>query len=116
MMKTTTLVFGVMTVCLLGPGCKKKQSPSPPGTIQQYGVAVDLPKLDTAFPNASPGVQAAVMQVKNAYQRGQLPRMIMELDKLGNNPSLSEPQKKLVNDLIEQMRQVIAKSTSPAGQ
>jgi hypothetical protein len=41
--------------------------------------------------------------------------MIVELDKLGNNPSLSEPQKKLVNDLIEQMEQVIAKSSLPAG-
>jgi hypothetical protein len=32
-----------------------------------------------------------------------------------NIPSLSEPQKKLVNGLIEQMKQVIAKSSAPAG-
>lgn len=106
----------MMTVCLLSPGCKKKQPPAPPGTIQQYGVAVDLPKLDKAFPNASPEVQAAVMRIKNDYLRGQLPQMIVELDNLGNDPSLSESQKKLVNNLFEQMKQVFAKSSPPAKQ
>ena len=115
MMKTTSLVCGVIVVCLLGPGCKKQAPPSPPGTIQLYGVTVDLPKLDTEFQNASPEVQAAVTQVKNTYRYGQLSRMVEELDKLENNASLSEPQKKLVSGLIEQMKQVIAKSGVPAG-
>jgi hypothetical protein len=113
-MKTASLVFGVIAVCLVGPGCKKGPPPSPPETIQLYGVAVDLPKLDTEFQHASPEVQATVLQVKTAYRYGQLSRMMEELDKLGNTPGLTDAQKKLVSNLTEQMKQVIAKANLPA--
>ncbi len=41
--------------------------------------------------------------------------MIMELDRLNNNPSLTDAQKKLVGNLMDEMKQVITKQTSPAG-
>jgi len=41
------------------------------------------------------------------YER--FPQALVELNKLAQNPGLSEPQKKVVSALIEQTKQVIAK-------
>jgi len=115
-MKATTLVFSLWVACLVtSDGCKKAEPPPPAGTIQMAGVAVDLPKLDTEFQNASPEVQTAVTQIKMLYRGGRFARMITELDKLSNNPSLTEPQKKLINDLIGQMAKVMAKIPGAPG-
>ncbi len=114
-MKKTILLGGIIATCFLGLlGCKKEQAAPPAGTIQLYGINVDLPKLDTEFQGAPPDVQASVTAVKNAYRFGQFPKMVVELDKLANTASLTEPQKKLANDLIEQMKQVMSKIPQPA--
>jgi hypothetical protein len=49
-----------------------------------------------------------------AYLRfGQFPQAMVQLDKLAHVPNLTEPQKKLVNDLLEQTKQVVAKAPPP---
>jgi hypothetical protein len=107
-MKATSFVCFVFATCLLGAaGCKKAPPPQAPGTIQQSGVTLELPKLDTEFKNASPDVQAAVDRVKAAYSRGQLSQMMAELNALNANPSLTEPQKQLIGNLINEMKQVM---------
>ena len=104
------------TLLLFSPGCKKAEH-APEGTIQLYGVTVEIPKLDTEFKSANPDVQAAVGRVKTAYLRGEYMSMMMELDKLNNEPSLTEPQKKLVGNLLNEMKEVINKQGPPsAGQ
>jgi hypothetical protein len=114
-MKTPASILSLIGICLLGlAGCKKAEPPQAEGTIQLYGVTVAIPKLDTEFQTAPPNVQTQVTQVKNAYRFGQYAKMVVELDKLANDPALTEPQKKLATDLIEQMRQVLAKSSPPA--
>jgi len=79
------------------------------------GVNLDLPKLDTEFQNSTPEVQTAVIQIKTLFRGGRLAQMVKELDKLGNNPSLTESQKKLINNLIGQLGQVMAKIPTPPG-
>ena len=97
-------------------GCKKAEvSAPPPGSIQMAGVNIDLPKLDSEFQNASPELQSAVTQIKTSFRGGRFVRMITELDKLSSNPSLTEPQKKVVNDVIDQMKQLIAKIPGTPG-
>jgi hypothetical protein len=98
-------------------GCNKAAAPPPPppSTIQMAGVRLDLPKLDTEFQDASPEIQAAVKQIKQSYRGGRFVRMVTELDELSNNPGLGASQKKLVGDLIEQMKQVLAKMPAPPG-
>jgi hypothetical protein len=82
-----------------------------------FGVNLDTPRLDTDFTNASPEVQQSVRAVKNAIRRGQLPIAVGELEQLARNASLTEPQKKLVADLREELGQVLAKShPAPAAQ
>jgi hypothetical protein len=97
-------------------GCKKAEAPPPPPrTIQMAGVTLDLPKLDTEFQDASPEIQAAVKQIKMSYRGGRFVRMVTELEELSSNPGLGPSQKKLVGDLIEQMKQVLAKIPPPPG-
>ncbi len=114
-MKMTDSFFLILAVCLLAfSGCKKadQQSSAP----QFHGVNVDLPKLDTEFATVGPEVQDSLSLVKRFFRYAQFPQALMELDKLSNNPSLTEPQKKLVKDLIEQTKQVITKTPPPPGQ
>jgi hypothetical protein len=104
----------VLIAFLAGSGCGKPQDQPGPTPIY-YGVKVDLPKLDSDFAKANPDVQAAAAQVKQLIRYSQLPQALAALSQLAANPSLTEPQKKTVNDLTDQLKQVIAKSTpSPA--
>ena len=115
-MKTTHWMFMALTVCILAlAGCKKAED-EPGPTPVYYGVKVDLPKLDTEFTSASQDVQASAAMVKHFLRYAQLPQALAELGKLAKNPSLSEIQKKVVNDLIEQTKQVIANSRPSPGQ
>ena len=93
-------------------GCKKSAAP-PPGAIQVGGVRMDLPKLVKESQTASPEIQAAVKQIDMAYRHGRFGTMQTELEALSNNPDLSAPHKKLVGDLIEEVKQVIAKMPGP---
>ena len=116
-MKTTHRMLTALTICSVAfAGCKKaEEAPGP--TPVYYGVKmVDLPKLDTDFVNASQDVQASVSMVKRFLRYAQFPQAVAELGKLANNPNLSEPQKKVVEGLIEQTKQVIANSKAPPAQ
>ena len=115
-MKTTNWVLGMLAVFLFAlAGCKKTEQPvAPPREF--YGVKVNLPKLERDFTNASPEAQAGVVAIKQAFRYGQFLQAMMELDKLANTPNLTEPQKKLVKELMEQTKQVIAKVPPPPQQ
>ena len=109
-MKTTHCLFALLGVWLVAlTGCTKTEQTGPPQEF--YGVKVDLPKLDTVFANPGPEVQAGVAMVKREFRYGRFPQALAELAKLASNPNLTEPQKKLVTDLTEQTRQVMAKTT-----
>jgi len=90
-------------------GCGKKQPPVPPAA-EISGVKVDVPKLRQALMGAAPEVQTDLNQVTSNLRYGQYEKALMSLDKLVNNPVLNDSQKKVVNEVIEQMKQVINKA------
>jgi hypothetical protein len=113
-MKTSRWVIATFPACLLlFAGCSKSGKPVLDAR-EYYGVKVNSPRLETDFINASPEVQASVEAIKRSYRYGRFPQAIVELDRLSGNPSLSEVQKKLVNDLIDQTKQVITKAPQTA--
>ncbi len=113
MIKVETLVTSLLAAGLLAStGCKKAAAP-PPSSIQMLGVNVELPRLEQEFQNASPELQAAVQEIKRECRTWQLGKMVMGLDNLSKNPSLTEPQKKVVRDLMDQVAQVMAKQGAP---
>jgi hypothetical protein len=112
-MKMPHWLFALLAVCLVAfAGCKKAGQAETP---EFYGVQVDLPKLGLVFAGASEQVQANVATFNRFFRYGQYPQALGELDRLASQPSLTEPQKKLVGDLIEQTKQVIAKVPPPPG-
>ena len=95
-------------------GCKKEDHQ---GSAQQFhGVNVDWPKLETEFAKAGQDVQDSLNLAKRFLRYAQFPQALMELDKLSNNPSLTDSQKKLVNDLIQQTKQEVTKAPAQPGQ
>jgi hypothetical protein len=113
MIKGERLVFSLFAACLLvSPGCTKREPPPPPGTMPMLGVNVELPRLEQEFQNASPELQKAVQEIKMECRTWQMAKMVVALDNLSKNPSLTESQRKAISDLIDQAGQVIAKQGS----
>jgi len=100
---------------LLLVGCGKQKAPPPP----QYGeVTVDLPKLQQALAEASPEAKQSLALVVRNLRYGDYAKALMALDELSNNASLTEPQKKVVGEIIEQVKKLInqAPPAAPAAQ
>lgn len=106
----------MIVIGLLGlAGCNKAQQAAGP-TDEYYGVKVDVPKLDTEFTNPNQALQDKLNLIKRFYRYEQFAQAVPELDALSKTPNLTESQKKLANDLIEQTKQVIAKAPPRPGQ
>jgi len=84
-------------------GCGKPADKAPP---RQPGV-VDLAGLQQAFPTPTAEVQAGLDRLRFATRYSQFEKELVELDKLLALPDLTEPQKKAVNDVIEQVKEAI---------
>jgi hypothetical protein len=101
------IVNWMMMVLLAGglalTGCGKKPTPMPVS-------GVDVPKLREAFATASPEIQVAVSEVTMGVRYGDYSRAFAALDKLAKAPNLSEPQKKIVAEVIEQVKQLASKA------
>ncbi|MEI6391636.1 MAG: hypothetical protein WCT12_11085 [Verrucomicrobiota bacterium] len=109
-MRTTCWMCALVAGLILG-GCKKSETAVM--TREFSGVQMDWPKLDVEFVNVSPDLQAQVSLVKRAFRYSQFPQAIVELEKLAKFPNLTAPQQKLVSNLLEQTRQVMAKAPPP---
>jgi hypothetical protein len=96
-------------------GCSKPPPPAPTGTSLMMGVRVQAPKLAWAFTNATPEVQEMVRTIRNSYRGGRFHKMVDQLQMLGSVPDLTPEQKKLVEDLIKEMGEIIAKNPNVPG-
>ena len=103
---TMTLLFAGL-LALAGCGKEKPRAP-----VQQ-GVAIDLPKLREAFAGGSPAAQAALSEVAMGIRYVSYASALKALDTLGATPGITEPQKKVVAEVTEQIKQVASKNTSP---
>jgi hypothetical protein len=110
-MKTTQyLLIVLMAGGLALAGCGKSSTEKAPPP--QPGV-VDLGPLQNAFPDATPEVKASLDKLRFSARYGQLENELMELDKLAGLPNLTEPQKKAINDVIEQVKAAIQARPAP---
>jgi hypothetical protein len=112
-MKTPNGVSALLAVCLVAfASCKKSDQPVAP-TTEYYGVKVDWPKLETEFATSDQALQASASLAIRYIRYSEFPQAVAELERLSSNPKLTEAQKKVVNDLLEQTKQVIAKAPPP---
>jgi hypothetical protein len=111
-MKTTQYLLIVLMAGVLAlAGCGKSDKQTPPP--RQPGV-VDLGPLQNAFPDPSPDVKGSLDKLRFAARYGQFEAELVELDKLIAIPNLTEPQKKVINDIIEQVKVAIQSRPAPA--
>ena len=109
-MKTIHWMFAVLTVGLATfAGCKKAEQAQ---AYDVQGVKVNVPQLEGAFASASADAQSSVAAFKRCFRYGQYPEALAELGKLAKQPSLTADQKKLVDDLTAQTKEVLAKATA----
>jgi hypothetical protein len=96
-------------------GCGKGKTPPPPEYNQ---VTVNLPKLQQAFVDAPPEVKESVSMVQRDLRYSDYPKALISLDELVNNPAVTAPQKKVVNEVIDQVKKVISQASpaAPAAQ
>ena len=112
-MKTLNCLFPVLAVCIVAfAGCKK-EDPAKAAAQAYHGINVDWVKLDAVFATAGQETQDNITLVKRFFRYAQFPQALIELDKLSNNPNLTEPQKKLVTDLFEQTKKAIENTPAP---
>ena len=113
-MKMRFLWLGLcLPLLLLTGACSKSTDIDKIPPMQIEGVNVDLGKLSTEFSAVSPTapdlqskINAAVLKVR--YKQ-YVPAM-MALDEVLNSPGLTDKQKKLVTDVIAQLKEVAAKN------
>jgi hypothetical protein len=111
-MKTTRWVVSILVVGLLGlAACSKAQKP--PEYMEVNGHKIELPKLQDAFTSANPEQKDSLAKISSAVRYGKFEEALMELDKLSNDVSLTEPQKKVVVTVLGQVKDVLTKASIP---
>ncbi|HWX20612.1 MAG TPA: hypothetical protein VN578_12000 [Candidatus Binatia bacterium] len=112
-MKKLTWVLGLLTagvLALSGAGCKKQAASQNPQTLQD-GVA----QLSASLATASPEVRSNLYSgVAFGIRYGKYVDAMMALDQIASNPSLNEQQKKLVNNVLDLLKQEIQKQQGGA--
>jgi len=102
-------------LCCLGfliwlSACSKSSQVDQQPSIEIEGVKLDTPQLMTEFLNASPDLYKRVNDaVTNVRYQGYLEAM-MELDEVLKTPGLNDKQKKMLAQVIGQLKTVIAKA------
>jgi len=105
-MKLTSSFIGLALAGLLisvGGGCKKSESAPPPAV--KDGVTIDVQKLKTALAaNTSEEVQNGLRNFSLNLRYSKYVDAMMALDKMSADPSLTEPQKKIITEVMEQLK------------
>ena len=73
------------------------------------GVKVDTPKLMNEFMEASPELQKQVNDAVTNVRYKQYLQAMMGLDEVLKNPALNDKQKKLLGQVIGQLKELVAK-------
>jgi hypothetical protein len=109
-MKTMKLVSGLLLAGLLAfVGCGKSEKDQ----AQGIPATMDLSKFQQAFPSPTPEQQGNIAKASEGVRYSLYPNALVALDKLAADPALTEPQKKAVSDLIEGIKQTMAKAPAP---
>lgn len=96
-------------------GCGKKEAANVE-MPEIEGVKVNIPGLQKAFDTAGGDVQQQVSTVIQGIRYRTYERSLEALDSLANNATVTPEQKKVVTEVLEAMKQVVAKAPGNAAQ
>ena len=92
-------------------GCSKASPPAQEqGTPKIYGTEVDMPKLQAALEkSADPEVKKSAETVSSQFRARNYTTLMAELNKLANNPNVTEDQKQLISTVTNQLQQALGR-------
>jgi hypothetical protein len=93
---------------LLG-ACSKSSEADKLPPMEFEGVKVDTPRLMAEFVNAPPPLQTPVNDAATKVRYKLYLEAMMELDEVLKSPGLNDKQKKLIAQVLDQLKEVIAK-------
>ena len=105
-----TILAALLGACLLAPGACSKRQPSQPPSMDISGVKVDLPKLQQAVAAGPNDAKAQVAQASAQFRYGRYASALELLTKAADDPALSADQKKCLDQVIGQGKEVITKA------
>jgi hypothetical protein len=106
MIKPSTWILGIALAGLLGVtgwGCKRSEPA--PRMPKYYNVEVNLPKLRKTLEVPGLDVTNQLRQITMRMRYGQMVDAIVMLDKIKDNPAVTDPQKQVIDELIGQIKQ-----------
>jgi len=90
--------------------CSKSSEADKLPPMEFEGVKVDTPRLMAEFVNAPPQLQRPVSDAITKARYKQYLQSMMALDQVLKSPELTEKQKKLIAQVIDQLKEVVAKA------
>ena len=111
MKKVNSVALLLVVAFITVVGCKKSQTAAVP---QVNGVQVDFPTLQRTFDGAPPEIQQNVSATIQGVRYGMYDKSLEALDKLANDPNVTADQKKVVNAMIESVKQLMTKASAAA--
>jgi hypothetical protein len=109
-MKTRNILSAAVIALTLSLTACGKKAASTPDAYEISGVKVSMPALQTAFVGANPDLTAAVNDVSSAIRYGQYMQAMQSLDKISTDPNLNDAQKKVVTEVLGQLKEVVSKA------
>ena len=111
-MKMRVLGSGLCLAFLVLVGACGKSSESDKQPPMEFeGVKVDTPKLMAEFLPAPPELQKQVNDAVTKVRYKQYLEAMMGLDEVLKNPALNDKQKKLIGQVVNQLKELAAKSS-----
>ncbi|HWX20845.1 MAG TPA: hypothetical protein VN578_13180 [Candidatus Binatia bacterium] len=107
------LMFAAVLVAM--PSCSKSNDHTSLAPVEVNGVKVDMPKLQQAFATGDPQAVNCARETTLAFRYKDFVGALAQLDKLVNLPSLTDEQKKVANQVLEQVKTLATQSQPSAG-
>jgi len=101
--------FCLAFLVLLG-ACSKSSEADKQPPMEFEGVKVDVPRLMAEFVNAPQQLQKPVNDAVSKVRYRQYLQAMMGLDEVLKSPELNDKQKKLITQVLDQLKEVVAKA------
>src|SRR5438093_211142 len=102
-----------LALLLLPCSCSNSGQSDKLSPMQIQGVNVDIPQLSAEFATAPPEIQTKVTDGVSKVRYTQYVQAMAVFDQVLNSPGLNEKQKKLLTQVLGQLKEVANKAPSP---
>ena len=95
-------------------GCSKKAE-APVDSLKVNGVAVDMPKLHSTFSSSTNSdIQKLIFDADQGFRYGDYNKALAAVDELSTKPDLTEEEKKVTTDVLEQLKKLTGATPAAA--